>query len=148
MRKIFLSVILTAFMTTSVVACQIVPSTYNNCVHVVLIEQEKIVGDVVNEPGSPMIPSFAHNYFTVAPPINPILSVVDFPKYPFPFHPPTGVVPIPPSGSVPIDGYIPPKIPRVSVPEGSTLANLFIGILTTVFFGGCVWVRRQTMKDF
>lgn len=148
MRKMFMVALLTAFMTTSVVACQIVPTAYNNCVPIVFIEQEKIVGDVVNEPGPPMIPSFAHNYFTVAPPTNPILSVVDFPKYPFPFHPPTGVVPIPPSGNVPIDGYIPPKIPRVSVPEGSTLANFFIGILATIFFGGCVWVRRQTMKDF
>lgn len=137
MRKIFLSFLMMVCLTTPVVACQIVSPVYNNYVPVVLIEQEKDVPPL-------MIPSFAHNYFTVTPPTNPVFSVVDFPKYPFPWHPPTGVVPI---GSPPGGDYIPPKFPRVNAPEGSTLANLFIGVLVTIFFGGCVWVRRHTMKD-
>ena len=79
-------------------------------------------------PAPPFSTSFAHE-----PPVN-------IPPIHFPPH---GAVPI---GSPPGGDYIPPKIPRVSVPEGSTLANLFVGVLLTLFFGGCVWIKRMVLR--
>lgn len=142
MKKIIMLTVLTLTMlTNSANACFLIERGYNNYAPIQScnpIEQENIIVPFSFDEPAP-IPSFAQPFFSVGFGV-PMEKFNPMPHFgSFPVKPPTNLLPGGPGD------YIPPHFPRV--PEPSTLANLFIGLLLVVFFSGCVWVRRRTMKD-